>query len=97
MVAVMIVMGFSFGLATTLSITIVVDMTSAGAQGTANSLRIMGNRTGQFVMPFGASGSRKSPHFFDQAELYSTHRFKPAWFTKEEVANHAKITVELKR
>ena len=48
------VMGFSFGLATTLSITIVVAMTTAGARGTANSLRIMGNRTGQFVMPFGA-------------------------------------------
>jgi predicted MFS family arabinose efflux permease len=48
------VMGFSFGLASTLSITIVVDMTTAGAQGTANSIRIMANRAGQFVMPFGA-------------------------------------------
>ena len=48
------VMGFSFGLATTLSITIVVDMTAANAQGTSNSLRIMCNRAGQFVMPFGA-------------------------------------------
>ena len=47
-------MGFSFGLATTLSITIVVDMTTVGARGTANSLRIMGNRIGQFVLPFGA-------------------------------------------
>jgi MFS family permease len=48
------VMGFSFGLATTLSITIVVDMTSAGARGTTNSLRIMSNRAGQFVLPAGA-------------------------------------------
>jgi MFS family permease len=48
------IMGFSFGLATTLSITIVVAMTTAGARGTANSLRIMGNRTGQFALPFGA-------------------------------------------
>jgi MFS family permease len=48
------VMGFSFGIATTLSITIVVDMTAPGARGTANSLRIMGNRIGQFAMPFGA-------------------------------------------
>jgi MFS family permease len=47
-------MGFSFGLATTLSITIVVDMTSVSARGTTNSLRIMSNRLGQFVMPFGA-------------------------------------------
>jgi len=47
-------MGFSFGLATTLSITIVVDMTTAGARGTTNSLRIMSNRAGQFILPFGA-------------------------------------------
>jgi MFS family permease len=48
------VMGFSFGLATTLSITIVVDLTTVGARGTANSLRIMSNRLGQFVLPFSA-------------------------------------------
>ena len=47
-------MGFSFGLATTLSITIVVDMTTVSARGTTNSLRIMSNRAGQFVLPFGA-------------------------------------------
>ncbi|MBX9842237.1 MAG: MFS transporter [Xanthobacteraceae bacterium] len=47
-------MGFSFGLATTLSITIVVDMTTVSARGTTNSLRIMSNRIGQFAMPFGA-------------------------------------------
>jgi len=47
-------MGFSFGLATTLSITIVVDMTSVRARGTTNSLRIMSNRAGQFVLPFSA-------------------------------------------
>jgi len=49
------------------------------------------------VMPFGSSGRRKSPHFFDQAQLYSTHRFKPAWYTNEEVMQHAKSTLELKR
>lgn len=49
----MALMGFTFGIATTLSITIVVDMTAASARGTANSLRIMGNRLGQFVLPFG--------------------------------------------
>jgi predicted MFS family arabinose efflux permease len=52
--AIMVVMGFSFGLATTLSITIVVDLPAARARGTANTLRIMGNRLGQFVLPFGA-------------------------------------------
>jgi MFS family permease len=48
------VMGFGFGVATTLSITLVVDMTTVGARGTVNSLRIMSNRIGQFAMPFGA-------------------------------------------
>jgi hypothetical protein len=47
-------MGFSFGIATTLSVTILVDMTSVGARGTTNSIRIMSNRIGQFIMPFGA-------------------------------------------
>ncbi len=54
MYAIMVVMGFSFGLATTLSITIVVDLTEVRARGTANTLRIMGNRLGQFVLPVGA-------------------------------------------
>ena len=54
MYAIMVVMGFSFGLATTLSITIVVDMTEVRARGTANTLRIMGNRLGQFAIPFGS-------------------------------------------
>jgi MFS family permease len=54
MAVIMVVMGFLVGLATTLSITIVVDMTTVGARGTANSLRIMGNRLGQFVLPFSA-------------------------------------------
>jgi acyl-homoserine-lactone acylase len=49
------------------------------------------------VMPFGSSGVRKSPHFFDQAQLYSTERFKPAWFLKEEITQHAKTKVELRR
>jgi predicted MFS family arabinose efflux permease len=51
---VMALMGASFGLAATLSITIVVDMTTAGARATGNSLRIMSNRIGQFALPFGA-------------------------------------------
>ena len=54
MYLILVVMGFSFGLATTLSITIVVDMTEGQSRGTANTLRILGNRLGQFVLPFGA-------------------------------------------
>ncbi len=54
MYLVMIVMGGTFGIAATLSITIVVDMTAANARGTGNSLRIMANRIGQFALPFAA-------------------------------------------
>lgn len=54
MYIVMAVMGFAFGIATTLSITIVIHITEARARGTANTLRIMGNRLGQFVIPFGS-------------------------------------------
>jgi hypothetical protein len=49
------VVGFSLGIATTLSVTTVVDRTPVRARGTANSLRIMGNRIGQVSLPFGAS------------------------------------------
>jgi hypothetical protein len=51
----MAVMGFALGIATTLSVTTVVDRTPASARGTANSLRIMGNRLGQVSLPFGVS------------------------------------------
>jgi MFS family permease len=54
MYVVMAVMGFTFGIATTLSITIVIHITEARSRGTANTLRIMGNRLGQFVLPFAA-------------------------------------------
>ncbi len=50
----MAVMGFALGIATTLSVTTVVDRTPAGARATGNSLRIMGNRLGQISLPFGA-------------------------------------------
>lgn len=50
----MAVMGFTLGMATTLSIVTVVDRTPANARGTANSLRIMGNRLGQVSLPLGA-------------------------------------------
>jgi predicted MFS family arabinose efflux permease len=48
------VIGFSIGLATTLTVTGVVSMFAAGARATANSLRMMGNRLGQMVFPIGA-------------------------------------------
>jgi acyl-homoserine lactone acylase PvdQ len=44
---------------------------------------------GRSLLVFGQSGDPDSPHFFDQAELYSDRRFKPAWFTREEVEVNA--------
>lgn len=46
--------GFALGTGTVLGVTFVVDLTPAAAHGTANSLRIVGNRIGQVAMPFGA-------------------------------------------
>ena len=40
------------------------------------------------IMPFGACGRRKSPHFFDQARLYAEKKLKPAWFTEAEVRDN---------
>jgi predicted MFS family arabinose efflux permease len=44
--------GFSLGISITVTIASLLALASAGAVGTANSLRIMGNRIGQFVIPF---------------------------------------------
>jgi acyl-homoserine-lactone acylase len=37
------------------------------------------------LLQFGQSADPQSKHFFDQAELYSKQRFKPAWFTLDEI------------
>jgi acyl-homoserine lactone acylase PvdQ len=37
------------------------------------------------ITPFGQSGDPRSPHFFDQAELFAKGKFKPNWFTMEEI------------
>jgi len=47
------------------------------------------------VMPFGVNGNPESPHFFNQAELYSAQTFKEAWFTQDEVTGHTKNVVRL--
>ncbi|MDQ3321243.1 MAG: penicillin acylase family protein [Acidobacteriota bacterium] len=37
------------------------------------------------LLVFGQSADPKSSHFFDQAELYSTKQYKPAWFDLKEI------------
>ncbi len=37
------------------------------------------------LLQFGQSANPQSKHYFDQAELYSKQRFKPAWFTLNEI------------
>lgn len=41
------------------------------------------------VLNYGQSGDPASPHFFDQAALYVERRFKPAFFTREDVRANA--------
>jgi acyl-homoserine-lactone acylase len=42
------------------------------------------------LLQFGSSSDPKSPHFMDQAELYSQRQFKPAWFQWSDVLANAK-------
>jgi MFS family permease len=46
--------GFALGLTTTLTLTGTLMLVPAAARGTANSLRLVGNRIGQLVLPMGA-------------------------------------------
>jgi hypothetical protein len=55
MYAAIAIAGFALSVSITASIAGVLGIASGGAVGTANSLRTMGNRVGQFIIPFAAS------------------------------------------
>jgi acyl-homoserine lactone acylase PvdQ len=40
------------------------------------------------LLVFGESADARSPHYFDQAALYSRQEFKPAWFELGEIKGH---------
>ncbi len=44
------------------------------------------------LLVFGQSADPASPHFFDQADLYSKKQFKPAWFYLDDVKKNAERT-----
>jgi acyl-homoserine-lactone acylase len=44
------------------------------------------------ILNYGQSGDPASPHFFDQAERYARRQFKPAWWSRAEVAAGARRT-----
>jgi MFS family permease len=52
MLGVVSVAGFALGIAITATIAALLNLATPETRGTANSLRIMGNRAGQFVIPF---------------------------------------------
>jgi predicted MFS family arabinose efflux permease len=49
-----VVIGFALGLTTTLTLTGTLTRVPQGARGTANSLRLVGNRIGQLALPLGS-------------------------------------------
>jgi acyl-homoserine lactone acylase PvdQ len=44
---------------------------------------------GESVLQFGTSGDPESPHYFDQAQLYSQKKYKKSWFYWDDVLANA--------
>lgn len=45
--------------------------------------------TARSVLQFGQNTDPNSAHYFDQGRIYAKGEFKPAWYTKEEIAANA--------
>lgn len=44
------------------------------------------------LLVFGESADSTSLHYFDQGQLYSNGKFKPAWFTLQEIRMHTEVS-----
>jgi acyl-homoserine-lactone acylase len=78
------------------------SLAAYGQSGPRTTKRIYGNRGNSFVaavefgprvkaksiLAGGVSGDPKSPHFYDQAEMYSRGQFKDVLFYREDVEKH---------
>jgi penicillin amidase len=51
--------------------------------------------TARSILVFGADADPDSPHHFDQARLFADKRYKPAWFTPEQVRKNSTGTLQL--
>lgn len=48
------------------------------------------------ITPFGVSDDPDSPHFVDQAQLFSAEQFKPMWFGTEQLKGHEESRLKLR-
>jgi len=48
--------------------------------------------TARSILQFGESTDPNSAHYFDQGRVYAKGEFKPAWYTKDEIAANATRT-----
>jgi acyl-homoserine-lactone acylase len=40
------------------------------------------------VIPYSAASNPKSPYYNNQLEIYAAEKFKPAWFSEQDIKDH---------